>query len=54
MKNGHYSGYKMKMVGEIIFYYCPRHPQVSWNNLDHYDLHYEIQHLKDLKKIQKE
>ena len=47
--NGHYPGYSMKKIGDQVFYYCKCSPNISWNDLKFYDLHYELNHSKLLK-----
>lgn len=45
MRNGHHAGYMVKKVGDQLFYYCPCLPNVQWNDLKFYDLHYEVKHM---------
>ena len=45
-KDGHWPGYMMRNVGGWWDYSCPRHPETGFKNLEAWDLHYEIEHLK--------
>jgi hypothetical protein len=46
VRNGHMPGYKMKKVGDQVFYYCSCLPNVQWNDLKYYDMHYELNHAR--------